>query len=128
AFVANVSEPNKVWKNDGNGNFTDSGQSLGSFNSMGVSLADVYGDGDVDAFVANVSEPNKVWKNDGSGNFTDSGQSFEDGEDSIKLEGVSFTDLAIEPWGSSTLIKYGEETLATVYRVNADLIGADDFV
>jgi len=45
-------------------NFTDSGQSLGSSYSDGVSLADVDGDGDGDAFVANsVRRPNKVWLN-----------------------------------------------------------------
>ncbi|MGD1712256.1 DUF4347 domain-containing protein, partial [Dapis sp. BLCC M172] len=49
-----------------NGDFTDSGQSLdNSTNGCDISLADVDGDGDLDAFVANVSEPNKVWKNDG---------------------------------------------------------------
>ena len=55
--------------------FTDSGQSLGSSYSFGVSLGDVDGDGDFDAFVANKGQSNKVWINDGSGSFTDSGQS-----------------------------------------------------
>ena len=55
--------------------FTDSGQSLGSSKSFGVSLGDVDGDGDFDAFVANKGQSNKVWINDGNGTFTDSGQS-----------------------------------------------------
>ena len=81
AFVANnttgqANPGNKVWLNDGNGVFTDSGQSLGMGPSFSVVLADVDGDGDLDAFVANsANQANKVWLNDGSGVFTDSGQS-----------------------------------------------------
>jgi len=79
AFVTNFSsQPNRVWLNNGSGNFTDSGQSLGSSDSFGVALGDVDGDGDLDAFVANdTGQANKVWLNDGSGTFTDSGQSLE---------------------------------------------------
>jgi hypothetical protein len=85
AFIANAgvgsntNQPNKVWLNDGNGSFTDSGQSLGTSNSWGVALGDLDGDDDLDAFVANafstISLANKVWLNDGDGVFSDSGQS-----------------------------------------------------
>ena len=72
-------EANRVFFNDGDGTFTDSGQILGGEFTVEVRLADLDGDGDVDAFVANTSafgnEPaNKVWLNDGYGYFTDSGQ------------------------------------------------------
>ncbi len=71
AFVTNGSsgrpESNRVWLNDGNGTFSDSGQTLGKDRSYGVSLADVDGDGDLDAFVANGknNQPNRVWLNIG---------------------------------------------------------------
>ena len=104
AFVANgVShkEPNKVWLNDGKGNFTDSQQALGNSFSYGVSLADVDGDGDTDAFVANgwLDEPNKVWLNDGSGFFTDSqqalGNSFSYGVSLADVDGDGDTDAFV---------------------------------
>ena len=67
--------PNKVWLNDGAGNFTDNGQSLGNGTSLGVELADLDGDGDIDAFVVNFLDSGKVWLNDGAGNFIGNGQS-----------------------------------------------------
>jgi len=77
AFLANhgwsYPAPNHVLFNDGSGLFTDSGQDLGLETSLGVALADIDGDGDLDAFTAN-HDANIVWINDGSGTFSDSGQ------------------------------------------------------
>ena len=67
-------QPNRVWLNDGNGNFSDSGQRLGSEESFAVALGDLDGDGDLDAFVGNRGA-DTVWMNDGRGNFSDSGES-----------------------------------------------------
>ena len=77
--------PNTVWWNDGAGNFSDSGQSLGNANSMCVALADLDNDGDLDAFIANAnpisgSKANAVWLNDGEGYFVDSGQTLGNSE------------------------------------------------
>jgi hypothetical protein len=68
-----------VWLNDGNGTFTDSGQTLGDRMSMAVELGDLDGDGDLDAWVGSAYSwvelnENTVWFNDGNGSFTDSGQ------------------------------------------------------
>jgi hypothetical protein len=88
AWVANISEPNRVWFNNGLGIFTDNriwinnGSSIftksnqpGLLTSTSVALGDIDGDDDLDAWVTNTNgEPNNVWLNDGSGMFTDSGQ------------------------------------------------------
>ncbi|MAE64886.1 MAG: hypothetical protein CMJ18_11510, partial [Phycisphaeraceae bacterium] len=82
AFVANNhpfgGQPDRIWLNDGSGNFSDSGQALGDHLSTAVSLGDVDGDADLDAFVGNGGEGDRVFLNDGSGNFTDSAQSLGD--------------------------------------------------
>ncbi|MEM7101727.1 MAG: HYR domain-containing protein [Bacteroidota bacterium] len=75
-FVGNGgTTPNTVKFNNGDGTFTDSGQSLGIGTSWTVELGDVDNDGDLDAVVANTNGEDKVWINDGNGMFTDNGQS-----------------------------------------------------
>lgn len=66
---------NRVYFNDGAGNFSDSGQTLGMSITMSVAAGDIDGDLDIDIVVGNDFEPNKVYFNDGNGVFTDSGQS-----------------------------------------------------
>lgn len=64
---------NEVWINQGGdqggneGEFLDSGQSLGNSMSEGLALGDVDGDGDLDAFVTNWGQPDKVWLNESGG-------------------------------------------------------------
>jgi hypothetical protein len=77
----NLGKPATVWMNDGKGIFTNSGQKLGSKYSLDVALADLDGDGDIDAFVCNHAYKNnltngehQVWLNDGKGIFTSNGQ------------------------------------------------------
>ncbi len=83
AFVANrgffFGAPDKVWLNDGAGNYIASSQDLGNEVSESVALGDVDDDDDLDAFVATCGQfgdPNRLWLNDGKGNFDDSGQDF----------------------------------------------------
>ncbi len=71
AFV--VGARSKVWLNDGQGMFHDSGQKLYTPEGLAVALGDLNGDGSLDAFIGNAGA-NQVWFNDGQGNFSNSGQ------------------------------------------------------
>ena len=79
---------NRVFFNDGYGNYTASGQKLGNLMSSDLDLGDIDKDGDIDAFVPNIG-PNKVWLNDGNGTFIDSGQDI----GNLGSHGVSLGDL-----------------------------------
>ncbi|MCU0962013.1 MAG: FG-GAP-like repeat-containing protein [Pirellulaceae bacterium] len=95
AFLANSETAiiddsrNTIWLNDGQGNFSDSGQRLGHTHDAcdRVRLADMDEDGDLDAVVATIVfqwnhwqgwipaiHRYEVWLNDGQGHFSDSGQ------------------------------------------------------
>ncbi len=65
--------PNEVWFNDGQGNFSNSGQQLGQAESLTVVMGDLNGDGFPDAVVGN-RRADEIWLNDGQGYFTNSGQ------------------------------------------------------
>ena len=71
---------NKIWLNDGSGNFIDSGHSITDIGPGMLIVGDLDGDGDLDFFVSEQNPPrgNKIWLNDGHGVFTDSGQSLGD--------------------------------------------------
>ena len=69
--------PDTLWRNNGDGTFTDvsveSGIAAHAANGLALALGDLDDDGDVDAFVANDITRNLLWINDGSGKFTERG-------------------------------------------------------
>ena len=71
--------PNRVWLNDGKGNFHDSGQVFDQGNNhvQGVALGDLDNDGRPDLVLAMTApgRAGKVYHNDGNGRFSDTGQS-----------------------------------------------------
>ena len=65
--IGSVSEPNRVWVNDGSGTFTDSGHALGDSRSTAVALGCLDDDDNLDAWVTNCLsdiQPNRVYLND----------------------------------------------------------------
>lgn len=65
--------PNLLYRNNGNGTFTDVSESSGIGRhlgkGMGAAVADLDGDGLLDVFVANDTEPNFLFWNRGGGRF-----------------------------------------------------------
>ncbi|MFH1571834.1 MAG: CRTAC1 family protein, partial [Gemmatimonadota bacterium] len=79
-YVANDSDPNLLYRNDGKGRFADVSFASGSSYSddgdtqagMGVAVGDYDGDADLDLFVTHFSEDyNTLYRNDGGGLFAD---------------------------------------------------------
>ncbi len=94
AFIANSSHnganpADKVWLNDGNGIFSDSGQNLGTLYSLTAALADMDSDGDLDAITGSWKTGPKFWLNDGKGTFSDSKIKL----DSFNNSGVAIADM-----------------------------------
>ncbi|MFK8014917.1 MAG: CRTAC1 family protein [Gammaproteobacteria bacterium] len=65
----------QLWRNDGDGQFTnisdESGIASAAGNGLGASAADFDGDGDVDIFVANDQMENRLWTQGADGRFSD---------------------------------------------------------
>ena len=78
-FETRLNQGDRVWTSNGSGAFNDSGQILPNGFGVKVALADLDGDGDLDAYV--IGSPDKVWINQGgrqggtAGAFVDSGLS-----------------------------------------------------
>lgn len=73
-YVGNAAEPNKLYRNLGNGRFEDISASAGVGNegrTQAVLFADVDLDGWIDIYVANISAENALYRNNGDGTFTD---------------------------------------------------------
>ena len=116
AFVMNAGNPvetdpaNRIWINDGQGFFTDSGQRLGESASTNGQLADVDDDGDLDAINASYFGPLvEVWFNDGEGGFTPTGQVFDNhtprfGIDTGDLDGDDDPDVFLAVVANPNLV------------------------
>lgn len=73
--LAYLPTPDALFRNDGDGTFTDVSRASGIAsvlgNGLGVIAADLDDDGRLDLYVANDGVPNRYWHNEGDGTFSD---------------------------------------------------------
>jgi hypothetical protein len=94
-------EPNALYRNNGDGTFTDvsapSGIAKAIGKGMGAAFADYDADGHIDVLVANDTEPNFLFRNLGNGRFQESaleaGVAFNDDGRAVSSMGVDFRDF-----------------------------------
>jgi hypothetical protein len=69
--------PDRLYRNEGNGRFSDATESSGISTAdgagLGVAVGDYNGDGWLDLYVANDATPNQLWINARDGTFADEG-------------------------------------------------------
>ncbi len=104
AFVSNhvLSDGTKgscdIWINNGKGIFSHNGQELGNGFSVGVSLADIDNDGDIDGLIStnDGEQGNTIWINNGEAFFTLSNQKLPIGASDLgDLNGDGLVDIVI---------------------------------
>jgi hypothetical protein len=98
-----VSDPHSLYRNNGNGTFSEISHSSGikydpDAHGLGVIASDLDNDGWVDVYVANDSTPNLLWRNLGNGKFrniaTEAGVAYSsDGMEQASM-GVDAGDLS----------------------------------
>lgn len=74
AAVGDPQRINLLYKNNGNGTFTESGAIAGvndGSQSWSSAIEDFDNDGDMDILLSNISDTNKLYRNNGDGTFTD---------------------------------------------------------
>jgi hypothetical protein len=109
----------RLFRNQGNGHFADEallrGLTIDSGFANGALLADVDGDGDLDALVgglyipdANHVSPPRLWRNDGQGFFVEDTEAFSAWDDAdswsmalADVDGDADLDLAVGRWNRS---------------------------
>lgn len=82
-ITADDGAPNRVWRNDGAGGLSDTGQRLGNDFTLALAIGDVDRDGDQDLFFGNNQQADTLWLNDGAAGFSDAGLSLGVGETTL---------------------------------------------
>jgi enediyne biosynthesis protein E4 len=129
-FVANDNRENLLFRNDGNGKFTDVALQAGvaltedgrTMAGMGTDMADYDNDGRLDLFVANFAdEPNELWRNEGDGSFSDVTYPANIGPPSLPLLGFGAAFLDANLDGLKDLVVANGHIHDTIARVRKDV-------
>jgi hypothetical protein len=115
--------PNVLYRNNGNGTFTnvskESGIGQHAGYGMGIVCADYDNDGDTDIFVANDVMANFLFKNDGTGKFDqvglETGFAYDGNGDEQGSMGVDAGDYDNDGWLDFYVTSY-QHQLATLYK------------
>ena len=127
--LAYEGQPDHLYRNNGDGTFTDVTEAAGVLaaggRAMSAVAADLDLDGDEDVYVANDAMSSSLWVNDGAGGFTDQaslqGLAFGEGGQGASSMGPSVGDVdrngLLDVWipdmGYGTLLSQREEGLYT---------------
>ena len=128
----------QIWRNDGDGKFTDISEESGitklAEKGLALAIGDIDRDGDEDVYVANDTTPNQLWINDGTGKFKDvarlAGCAYSEIGKEEGSMGADFSDVDSNNLLDITVTHFQEETTALysqtepmLFREVADSIG-----
>jgi hypothetical protein len=135
--LAYEGQPDHLYRNNGDGTFTDVTREAGLLAENGRAMSavavDVDLDGDQDVYVANDAMSSALWINDGTGRFTDQalvqGVAFGEGGQGASSMGPSIGDIdrngLLDIWipdmGYGTLLSQLEEELFTDVTLHSNL-------
>ena len=145
-YVARLSEPNVLYRNEGRWRFSDvteeAGVALSRVLSTGAALVDIDGDADLDLLVTMLKGPGAVLLNDGTGRFTDataeSGLSSSysgttlaaadvDGDHDLDLYVARYKRIAIADSLPAPAITWEQVMLDTTYAVRPEFANHFEF-
>jgi enediyne biosynthesis protein E4 len=108
-----------LWRNNGNGTFTDIATQAGvtniNGNGLGIAIQDYDGDGDQDIFVANDETPDSLYENRGNASFLEQGPALgvDDGRGGM---GTSWGDYDLDGRPDLVITHYFQERFALYHH------------